>query len=69
MGAQAGPLVREECRAAPDRTYYSGWSWGLGSLASCGHVVRSASLHSEQSRPDERFDLIKLDCDCVSRAR
>jgi hypothetical protein len=58
-------MVREECSVAPDRTYYSG-SWGI--LASCLTLVRPESPHSEQTRPDERFDLSKVDCACVLRS-
>jgi hypothetical protein len=67
MGAAATPMVREECKDAPDRTYYSGSSWNLGALSTCLHLLRPASIHSEQTRPDERFDLSQVDCACMSK--
>jgi hypothetical protein len=67
MGAAAAPMVRAECDQAPDRTYYSGPSGNLGALAGCLHLLRAATPHSEQLRPDERFDLSQVDCACVGR--
>jgi hypothetical protein len=56
-----------ECAEAADRTYYSGWRWALGGAAGCLRMVREASPHSEQTRPDERFDLFQVDCSCIAR--
>jgi hypothetical protein len=67
MTVAAAPLVRAECRDAPDRTYFSGWSWAVGPLERCLHLVLGASPHSEQTRPDEHFDLLQVDCACVAR--
>jgi hypothetical protein len=63
------PMVRDECSQAPDRTYYSGGQWGLGGSSGCLHLTRSATPHSEQLRPDELFDLWKVDCACVGGIR
>jgi hypothetical protein len=69
MGAPAPPMVHAECDEAPDRTYYSGPSYNLGALAGCLRLLRPASPHSEQTRPDERFDLWQVDCPCIARGR
>jgi hypothetical protein len=59
------PMVREECGKAEDRTFFSGWGWELGGVSACLKTLRPASEHSEQTRPDERFDLSQVDCACV----
>jgi hypothetical protein len=64
--APVEPMVREECAAAPDRTYFSGAPYSLGSHASCLRLLKSGTPHSEQLRADERFDLFQVDCACVS---
>jgi len=62
------PLVREECAAAPDATYYSGPRWGVDSLSRCLTLLHAATPHSEQLRADERFDVWRVDCACAKAA-
>ncbi|MGO9836538.1 MAG: hypothetical protein ACLP1X_20260 [Polyangiaceae bacterium] len=62
------PLVREECAAAPDATYYSGAAWGVQSISRCLKLLRTATPHSEQTRADERMDVWRVDCACVTAA-
>jgi hypothetical protein len=61
------PMLREECAKAEDLTFYSGPRGSFGGLSSCLRLLRPASPHSEQTRPDERFDLSKVDCACVQK--
>jgi hypothetical protein len=68
-GAPIPPMVRDECAAAPDRTYFSGNRFSTGGLAGCLHSLFTATPHSEQLRPDERFDLWQADCACVEHAK
>jgi hypothetical protein len=65
MSAPIVPMLREECTKAGDRTFFSGSRGSLGPLSSCLRVLRPATSHSEQLRPDERFDLSQVDCGCL----
>jgi hypothetical protein len=69
MTVPVGPLVREECAAAPNATYYSGNQGGAAETAPCLTLVRAASPHSEQPYTDERFDLWRVDCACAAATR
>jgi hypothetical protein len=72
MGAAALPMVREECAVAPDKTYYSGYTgarYNLGGASRCLHLVRAATPHSEQTRPDELVELWQVDCPCALRGQ
>ena len=66
-GAPVEPMLREECAKAEDRTFYSGGS--LRALSPCMRLLRSATPHSEQLRPDERFNLFQVDCACLQKGR
>jgi hypothetical protein len=60
------PLVREECAAAPNTTYYSGPGYSVQSILRCLKPLRTATPHSEQLRADERSDLWRVDCTCAT---
>jgi hypothetical protein len=55
------PLVKEECRAAPDRTFVAVTRTPLGDLAKCAARVQARA----GMLPSERFDLHRVDCACA----
>jgi len=66
MRVPVTPLVRRECAAAPEKTYYSGDEYTVAPVKGCLRILHRQTPHSEQLRADERFDLWKVDCDCVA---
>jgi hypothetical protein len=62
------PLVREECIAAPDATYYSGEGW-FDIDPRCLTLVRAATPHTEQLIANESFNLWRVNCACATTGR
>ncbi len=66
MLAPLPPLVTEECRAAPDRTYFAGGLGALGVLGVCATpVAYPRRMQGEHPTTWETFDLFRVDCGCV----
>jgi hypothetical protein len=61
MHVPLASYVRDDCAAAPDRTYNVGG--GLGEYQRCLHPMLS---HTEA---EERFDLFQIDCSCVGASK
>ena len=60
------PLVKEECRAAPDRTYFAGGLGAMGALGSCAkRVAYPREMRGEHPTTWETFELFRMDCGCV----
>ncbi len=61
------PLVRDECAAAPDATYYAGEGW-FDLDPRCLTLLRAATPYSEQLIAGERFNLWRVNCACAAPA-
>jgi hypothetical protein len=65
-----GPLLQEECREAPDRTYFVGVGASLGALAPCAKRLDFVKMPFEtQPFTWETLDVFPMDCACAASKR